>query len=393
MTRTRRDHVWRRSWLGLLLLGCGVVGCNPDVETIYGRSRGKSINGTNAFAQLCRDRQHEVRAAVRYNDVLAEWAQVIVRFAPYPGPPAKQEADWLSDWLGAAPGRKVIYIPQDYDAAPEFWAQMLAALPKDAPATDRAKIEAYRVPTADWPEHLPPRSKHPAGVDDWFGTKPADPKKPNEVQTCRALEGDWAEGIDPIAAALPRRESLRAVNDEQVFLLGDDKKLVVRWTVEAGVEESEVLVVANGSFLLNGGLLTKGRRPLATRVVDWIGTAPRHVAFVEGGGVLADLDEARSPFYLLTVEPFNWVAAHMAIFGVLFCLGLAVRIGRPAPEPVGDVERPSAHPVALGAILARTRQDDLARDLIAHYRRWRHSSTATTRTDPHSPSPRRAPRP
>jgi hypothetical protein len=68
--------------------GCGAGG--PETE--YGLSRGTSLNGTRAFAAMLRNRGHTVKAAIRLTDGLAEWAQGIVRFAPYPGPPESGEA-------------------------------------------------------------------------------------------------------------------------------------------------------------------------------------------------------------------------------------------------------------------------------------------------------------
>ena len=379
-----------------LVLFAGLVGCGPtDVETTYGRSRGKSINGTNAFADLIRARGHTVRAAIRYNETLGAWAKVLVRFAPHPGPPSKDEAEWLAGWLAVEPGRKLVYVPRDFDTGPEFWATMLAALPSTASDAERKKVETRRAESQSWPIELPDCPKEVAKADDWFGTEPIDPKNRNTVAICRNLIGPWSEGVDPVAAALPKHEILRAENNEIVLLSGDDGKLAVTWTLRDDSGENDqgnVLVVANGSFLLNAGLLNKARRPLANRVVDWIGDGPDHVAFVEGASVLADDATETSMFHLLTVEPFNWVTAHLGVFGALLCLSLAAAIGRPRPEPLGEVERPSAHPIALGAILARTRQAEVAQELIAAYRRWRQPSSAPTRTDHPPSSPRRVPR-
>ncbi len=394
MIQARR---WRT--FGVLMLGFGLVGCRgpAEVETTYGRSRGKSINGTNALADLIRGRGHNVRSAIRYNEILGDWAEVVVRFAPYPGPPGAEEANWLGGWLRSGSGRKLVYVPRDFDAAPEFWTQMLAALPPKTSDADRKKLEIRRTQSQTWPASLPEKAKQPASPEDWFATEPNDPKRPNDVTVCRNLEGPWSLGVDSTAAALPRRETLRAESNENVVLGGDGGKLAVTWSFsgdEEGDDTGNVLVLANGSFLLNAGLLNKARRPLAARVVDWVGDGPSNVAFVEGTNVLADPVESSetSMFHLLTVEPFDWVAAHLGFFGVLLCLSLAVRIGRPRPEPLGEIERPSAHPIALGAILARTRQVGVAEELIAAYRRWRQPSALTTRTDPIPPSPRRAPR-
>lgn len=379
-----------------LIVAAGVVGCTPDVETTYGRTRGKSINGTNALNALFRERGHSTRTAVRYTEALSEWAGVIVRFAPHPGPPEKEEATWLREWLEGKPGRKAIYVPADYTTDVEFWSGMLAALPPKTELQDKARIqtrldESKKAATA--PRHN--RGRPVAEVDEWFGTTPTDLQKPTATAIAAELDGPWAEGIDAPAAALPVREAIRAENSEPVLLEdGDGHKLIITWNFGTVDDpRGDVLVLSNGAPLLNAGLLNKARRPLATRVVDWVGAQPVNVAFVEGANVTADSGDASvSPFHLLFITPFNWITSHLGAFGVLTCLALAATIGRPRREAaVAAVERPSAHPIALGTILARTRQVDVARDLIEAYLRWREPSAATGRNEPKPTSPRRVP--
>ena len=386
----------RRSLLVLILISLAMAGCDgTNVQTTYGRSRGQSINGTNALADLIRQRGHTVRAAVRYNEVLANWADVLVRFAPYPGPPSEEEAEWLTGWLGSGPDRKLVYVVRDYDTGPEFWTRMLAALPPSGMDTERSRIKTQQAQSRGWVTSLPQRAKQPAERDYWFATAPGEPVRPFQVTTCQTLSGAWSEGIDAQAAALPVHDAIQADNNEEVLLDSDGKKLVIRWTYRefANSDEGQVLVLANGSFLLNAGLLNQARRPLALRVADWVGEEPTHVAFVEGSNVLSDDGPGTaSPFHLLTVTPFNWIGAHLGAFGLLFALALAATLGRPRPEPASAIERTSEHPIALGSILARTTQAAHARELLNRYRQWRHPAGSSDPARSTSPTPHRAPR-
>ncbi len=76
----------------LLISGCGV----REVDTTYGRARDQSINGTGTLVELFRSEGHVVRTAVRLTDDLADWADVIVRIAPYPGPPLRKKPIGIS---------------------------------------------------------------------------------------------------------------------------------------------------------------------------------------------------------------------------------------------------------------------------------------------------------
>ncbi len=315
-------------------------------------------------------------------DTLADWANVLIRFAPHPGPPGREEGRWLFDWLRAMPGRKVVYIPRDFDAQSEFWDAVLAAQPKDARPEVVEQLKKKRDRTRLWVGDLPPRPKEVAKAADWFSTQP----KPAAPSTCKALEGPWAEGVDAGAAAVSKHEAFQVEEDEPVLLAGDGSPLAISWTLDNG---SRALAIANASFLVNASLLNRARRPLTMRVAEWIGDDAGNVAFVEGSHPLAEAGErASSPFHLFTVEPFGWVAAHLLAFMLLMALAKAVQLGRPRPEPPSGVEKPSAHPEALGVLLARTGRADAALALLESYKRWRHPSHAAGRTAPAPPTSR-----
>lgn len=368
-----------------LLLAAGLLpaGCGPgEVDTTYGRSRGRSINGTGVLADLLRAEGHEVRAAVRLNATLGDWAEVLVRFSPHPGPPSREEGRWFLDWLRARRGRKLLYVPRDHDAGPEFWAAMLAVQPPGTPAEVLDRIGRNRDRGVS-PDFAPrPKPKDTAPASEWFSIAPGV----GAASTCRALEGSWAEGVDAPAAAVARHETFRAQEGEPVLLAGDGSPLVVSWTFDNG---SRVLAVANASFLLNASMLNRARRPIAIRAVEWLGPAPGRVAFVEGPSVLDGRDEvpSSSPLRLFQVAPFGRVAGHWLAFATILAMARAVRLGRPRPDPPSGVERPSAHPEALGSLLARTGRDDVARALLEAYRRWRHPSHPSGRPSPTAPPP------
>ena len=135
--------------------GCGI----ESVDTTPARSRGESINGTGAFAQVLRQRGFEVRAARRATDILAEWADVIVRFSLHPGLPEKEEGLQLEEWLQARPGRKLVYVVRDFDAESEFWDAMLAAEPPDAKPDHVEQVKRKRDQSKLWAGNLPPKPK------------------------------------------------------------------------------------------------------------------------------------------------------------------------------------------------------------------------------------------
>jgi hypothetical protein len=349
--------------LAALCASALVSGCARGPETSYGSSRGDSINGTGVFVDLLRRRGHEVRTAWRLNDQLAGWADAIVRFAPTPGPPGRDEADWYLQWLESGTDRCLVYVVRDYDAEAEYWRLVAERLGDPADAERRAEAEARRERAASWVVRLPSRAEHPADPVTWFSTAAA--VEPPAV--CKTLRGPFAAGVDAGRAGLTVHAPLRQ-GAEEILLMGDDRPLALAWALDEG---GRVLAVANGAFLLNLPLVNPERRLLAGRVADWI-AGPRRVAVVEG---VAPLGEPEAPPTLLDlvgrIDGFRWAAIQLGVLGLLACLARAPRLGRPRPEPPGDADRPAAHAEALGALLERSRSPATAREILDRYRSWR----------------------
>lgn len=366
----------------LALVAVALSGCSETLDTSYGHIRGKSINGTGALADMFRARGCEVRTALRRTDELSEWADVIVRFAPYPGPPSRDEARWYSRWLDDNPDRALIYVPRDYDATKEYWSNVLENLPANTSENLRKQIKRERDRPERWLELTPKRPKDVADATDWFAVNPATtPPAP-----CKTLDGPWAQGIDAKKAAVIVHETLKV--DAETVLLGCGPKqaIAMDWT---RYNDSRVLVIANASFLLNAALLNAARRPLAEKVVEWAAEEPLHIAFAESA--FGEDEEAASPSIFSIFErvmSIRWVMIQMLVLGLAACLWRAPRLGRARSEPPSDADRPAAHAEALGALMARLRKTSDARAILDAYRRWRYPSRFGTQ--PAAPSGRSA---
>jgi hypothetical protein len=104
-----------------------------------------------------------------------------------------------------------------------------------------------------------------------------------------------------LAEVLGKATSIAGQTPLVYALLTGDGKTLVREDLQS--YPPKTLVIASGTFLVNGSLLNRARRPLAEKVVEWVGQRPRRVAFVEGPFVLAGAERMKSPLELLWVEP------------------------------------------------------------------------------------------
>jgi hypothetical protein len=357
------------------------AGCGQELETDYGRVRGESINGTGVLAELFERAGHEVRVARRLTDDVAEKADVIVRFAPRPGTIDAEEGYWYLDWQFMGPDRRLIYVARDYDAEAEYWDALLADPDLKANSELSSRLERLHREALLWPSRLPGPSDDPADPDDWFKVDPDSGK----ADRASSLAGPWAEGLDATAAALPYRQTLIS-QSENVLLRADDHPVAMEWSWGGEEEEEEsepgrVLVLANPGFLLNATLVNLGRRPLADRVVEWAGPAPRTIVFVEGDTLFADSEGQPSHLELIKRLPtLAWVLAHLALLGLVGALASAMILGRPRPAPDAGADRPRAHAEALGSLLGRTRDEAVALGLLETYRRWRRPGAGGNRS-------------
>ena len=214
---------------------------------------------------------------------------------------------------------------RDYDAREDYWKLVVDQLggAPDEPGRDQAETNLDRA--RGWVSQLPHPDDKPADPQLWFAVgKAADPPR-----QCKSLGGPWAEDIDAASARLTVHEPLKP-GQEVVLLTGDGDVLAMEWEAE---RDSRVLAIANGSFLLNLPLVNPARRPLAERVVAWIGPRRRHVAFVEGPMVLGEPEDTPTLFDLVArLKTFRWVALHLGLFGLLACLARARAWAVPAPR-------------------------------------------------------------
>ena len=357
--------------LGALVLAFVVValvrgaGNAQAVESRYGSTMGTSVNGTGAFAALLRNQGHTVphglatyRGAGRLGR--RDRSFRLTRRDRRIG----RKLNGMMTGSRAGRNQDLVYVVRDYDARERILepGDRSTRLPSRRGASQAGRTN--RDGARDWVSRLPGKEAKPADAESWFAVdRASDPPR-----TCKSLGGPWAEEIDAPGAALTVHESLKA-GENEVLLTGDGEALVLEWEVG---QDSWVLAIANGSFLLNLPLVIPARRPLAERVVEWIGEEPRRIAFVEGPLSLGDSEVPPTLIELITrINSFRWVALHLGVFGVLACLARAPRLGRPSPEPSSDADRPAAHAEAVGALLERSRANATARELLKTYRHWR----------------------
>jgi hypothetical protein len=344
----------------------------------YGKRRGtenvRSVNGTAILAELFRQAGHRVSSFSRLSPKLED-ADVLVWISDDFAPPTKEQREWLEDWLALGYGRTIIFIGRDYDAAVAYWTKVAATAPADE------KEEIQRQLARAKANYDSARAKMPTeAYAHWFTAR-----REGKLRDIRTLEGPWAEGVDSSKVDISLAGRLQP--PVQADLSQDDPPLPAKVEVllqsEADVlafrvqdefwAEGQVVVLANGAWVLNYPLINREHRKLAARLVNEIGEAPQKVVFIESGAdgpKILDKEPKgdSSPLAFLNVWPLNAIVLHLTILGIIVCLARWPQFGRPRDLPAEPAADFGKHVTALGELLARTGDRNYAEQRLSHYR-------------------------
>jgi hypothetical protein len=289
--------------------------------------------------------------------------------------PNKETREFFESWLAATPGRTLVYVGRDYDAAWDYWNAML----DEAPAEQR--LDVLRSAAEARAEHCRNRVDMPSEeICEWFVTRRDVPGRRVD-----ALGGPWSAGVDAGQTGIwlqgeldiPSRKELdkhwknnspaASWTPRYRSLLSSGKDPLVFQMTKDGWGTSRVIVVANGSFLLNLPLVHHQNRYLAGRLIEECQPFER-VAFLEsqsGGpfvhGELGLLDDDAIRMRVL-------LATHWFLLGAVFCFMVYPIFGRPKTLETETVADFGQHVDALAALLERTGDVQYAMRQVELYR-------------------------
>ncbi len=377
----------RRVGLVLALLCCTLAGCRErTIETTYGRRRGigaSSVNGTAVLGSMFEKAGWSVSSWRRLSPKLEK--EDVLLWAPDRfGPPEPTEVQYLERWLAAERNRTMVYVGRDYDASLAYWQ---AILPR-TPSTQRLEIRK-RLAQAE-SEHMARRYEaNGSATIDWF-----EPDLAGQPTWVSNLSGPWADGLDPsqsqiwlhtdfdfpnLPAAADREGDGDGEDEEDDWqggtkvrpLLTSGSRVLAAEVTRARWNGSKLIVVANGSWLLNLPLVNPQHQILASRLVQSCG-APRRICFLESGTtpLTVQTSDTQPPLMLqaFQVWPLNALMLHLVFLGVLYGFAVYPIFGRPKQLPSDRVSDFGKHVSAVGELLERGQDVSYAEAQLQQYR-------------------------
>ncbi len=342
---------------GLLALGGGCA--DRELETSYGRQQRPlntaSVNGTDVLAGMFSRAGHEV---ISRRTLITSDMQSVHTIVWFPDDFAAPDADvckWFDAWLSGRAGRTLIYVGRDFDAAPLYWQKMAPLAPQDQQAAFRAHASQAAFQAGAHAE-----ADEDELVCDWFKIESGSRRD------VRELAGPWSKGIQAAQTEIEVRSKLVPLGSTRRLLTSVDDVLVarndrLRWN------QSQLILVDNGSFLLNLPLVNHEHRKLAGRLIEAAGPAGK-VVFLESGPGGPPVDPLRSDNSLWKVFgawPLNAVLLHFAVLGIIFCFARWPIFGRPRVPPAESTSDFVHHVDAIGELLRRTKDRKYALGKLA----------------------------
>jgi hypothetical protein len=362
---------------GLLMV---IAGCGQpeELEVTYGQRKGtaaSSVNGTGVLAAMYEEAGFSAYTWRYLSSGLHDY-DVIVWAPDDFGPPSEETREFFDEWLARENGKTLVYIGRDYDAAGHYWQRVLPTAPPDQQLEIRRRLAQSRA------THSSRRLQMPANeCVEWFTMR----RNLSRRQT-RQLRGTWSDGIDANETniwttgllEIPTKTQLSKVwkdpappiyrqPDFESLLYDGDRTLVTRVT-KSSWGDGQVIVVANGSFLLNLPMVNHQHRKLAGKLIEACRPEGK-VAFLESGpGGPALLDFAPKQSSSDATRRRVLVAAHWFILGMIYCFSVFPIFGRPKSYDADSQPDFAQHVDALAALLERTRDTQYARRHLDYYR-------------------------
>ena len=405
--RTHPHMAWARITLLLLISLTTLVGCS-DGESLgrtYGRRGGTvgrdSVNGTAVLAKMFQKAGHRVVTKRQLSPSVHE-ADVLVWFPDNFKAPSEEVTNWLESWLDEKDGGIVIYVDRNFDAAIPYWDAVIPG----ATGSVAAEMGVRR------DRHVDDFGNKRIGSQEtaefrWYQYDATVPRR--KVTT---LSGPWSDGIDVSQIEMELWGKIEPgpyeYDDREVLLASGEDPLVTRiefshdedtesdededdehveyyeaydYIDKSNWSASELILVSNGSFLLNEPLVNHENRKLAGKLIDRC-AGKTTVVFLESdffGLPVRDTDpppNVPSVLMIFTVWPLNIILVHLAVVGVVFCFARWPIFGRARHEKAASTSDFGHHVSALGSMLARTENRSYAHHQIGVYRQSYKGETA-----------------
>lgn len=352
----------------LVFLFAGVSGeaSAQPIKTKYGKSGGSenllSVNGTSAFIRLVEQRGFTTATRNRLTPETEKYDTIIWFVSDQDNINSSTE-EHLEYWI-QGDDRLLIIVNRDFDAAVFYWEKQLATA-----SAENKELIKRQLANAKFEER---QIKREDIQSYWFDFETSQTRKRVEK-----FRGPWSRHFDNKAAEiflqskiLPSSSVFSPEYSTGNLLESQDGESIIMEVEVDEYYENRVIVVANGSFLLNMPMANPAHRDLATQLADQcVGKVLVLESSVEGINVSDNQpDDAEKTFWSwVQREPMNIIVPQMLLLCVVYLFAFYPTHGRPKKIKEKTNADFSYHVEALGELYQRSGDEKFAINLIKSY--------------------------
>lgn len=359
----------------LTACACLLAGCRqPDLNTQYGKIAGSagsdSLNGVAVFADMFVERGFTVKRRQKISPKINRFG-TIVWFPDDYSCPSEEAILALNEWLDGDIGRTLIYVGRDYDSRTDYLSDVMESAPVEQKEELMRQIAEGRLlqtrrgdnSTFFWFDEN--RTKC-----DWFEQQPVRRQKASSLSGPLAADLTQQASDVELSTILTPAADQAEVWDSRSLLDADGQRLVVEMTNNYSDFDNPLIVVSNGSFLLNYALVNQGHRQLASNLIDQCANY-EGVLFLESGprGIeVSDSDTTNhNNWAWIAQPPLRYIVPHFLMWGILFCFVFFPIFGRPKRSKKRSTSTFRSHVNAMGKLIARSDYPNRAINKIRDY--------------------------
>ncbi len=358
-------------WLPLVLM----VGCQnqtSQMSTEYGKINGLeggiSLNGTGVFSDMFVARGFKLKRSLRISPRIKNY-QTLVWFPDSRSCPKSDAVDAINNWLESGESRTLIYVGRGYTAQGDYLSEVMRNSPSEQKEEILRLISETELPENDlesawWKDDL--------STCDWFRREDQEFEKTRDLSGTLVPPGLDVE-IEQSSMLVPSNSTSRRrswVSTPLVTANGRDFAFKLNQAPEKNDSDSKLVVITNGSFLLNYSLVDRDDRIIAGKLID-LCDPTGDVMFLESGpnGIRVSKTDTNNHnnWAWIAEPPLRYIIPHFLMWGILFCFVYFPIFGRPRKMKIKSASTFRSHVNALGRMIGRSDQPNRAVNKILRY--------------------------
>jgi hypothetical protein len=349
----------------VVLLSISTANLSAQLASKYGRKSGQgykgSVNGTQALIETIEKYGYSVGVRSSISPKISRYDTVFWFPDTFNGPSARVE-ERLTEWLEGKSRRTLIYVGRDYDAASEYWHDLAQSYSGAQQAIALRQWSLHRS------EHLRRRQRKDLKSCSWFSLENGS------EGPISSLTGNLV-GVDTTVQPTERTGGIRLVHPPasptrrvKTLLSADGQPFIfeIVWP-----NQSRVVVVNNGSGLLNYPLLTSGQSTTAEIVMEYLPDVG-DVLFLESGERDLQIVSGDGPptmWAWMREKPLNYILPHFIVLGIIACFAFFPILGRPRRGVRKATTSFRRHISAIGGLLKNSSDFEQAKQSVEYYRK------------------------